>query len=236
MTLHTIDFKKIKINKNDRILDLGCGIGRHLYTAYQNDNLEIIGLDRGFTDLKTAKDRKKDFDHLDNSNRHLHFVHGDGLKLPFQDNTFDIVICSEVLEHILDFRSVIKEIKRVLRPQGTFAVSVPNFLPEAICWQLSTDYIDDTGHLRIFRGEELPSAIKATGMKLYHKHYEHGYHSAYWWLKCILWDQPDDHFALKKYEDFLNWELFKAPKASRLVEKMINPVLGKSVVYYFINH
>lgn len=235
MTLHTIDFEKISIQPGDQLLDLGCGIGRHIYTAYQLDEINIIGLDRGFADLKSAKDRKSDFSHLDSSDRSLSFIHGDGLKLPFQDNTFDVVICSEVLEHILDFRQVLKEIKRVLKPKGTFAVSVPNFLPEAICWALSKDYIDDTGHLRIFQNNELPCAVEATGMKLYDKHHEHGYHSPYWWLKCLLWKQSDDHPALKQYQKFLDWELFKAPRISRRIESLINPLLGKSVVYYFVN-
>lgn len=49
----------------------------------------------------------------------------DGEKIPFDDQTFDSVFCSEVLEHVVDLELAIQEIRRVLKPDGTFLVTVP---------------------------------------------------------------------------------------------------------------
>jgi SAM-dependent methyltransferase len=53
-------------------------------------------------------------------------VRSDAMALPFRDGAFDRVYCSEVLEHVLDPESVIREMHRVLAPGGVAVISVPN--------------------------------------------------------------------------------------------------------------
>ncbi len=52
----------------------------------------------------------------------------DALDIPFQPGYFNLVICSEVLEHIPDMRSAVKELRRVLSMEGTLIVSSPNWI------------------------------------------------------------------------------------------------------------
>ena len=59
-------------------------------------------------------------------------------RLPFADASFDCVICSEVLEHIPEHEKALKELVRILKPQGTLVVSVPRYFSERICWFIST--------------------------------------------------------------------------------------------------
>ena len=69
-----------------------------------------------------------------------------------EDNIYDAVICSEVLEHLESLDDAVSEIVRVLKPGGVLAVSVPRFIPELICWKLSSEYSKTPGgHVRIFR-------------------------------------------------------------------------------------
>ena len=82
--------------------------------------------------------------------------------MPFQDGSYDSVICSEVLEHVPAPEESIKELIRVLKPGGVLALSVPRFLPEWICWQLSEGYQQISRcegtlvlHLRRNRAEEI---------------------------------------------------------------------------------
>ncbi|MBA3733323.1 class I SAM-dependent methyltransferase [Patescibacteria group bacterium] len=53
-------------------------------------------------------------------------VKGDAENLPYADNTFDIVLMTETLEHMLDYSKAVKEVERVLKSRGVFIVTVPN--------------------------------------------------------------------------------------------------------------
>lgn len=157
-----------------------------------------------------------------------------GLHLPFADATFDKVICSEVLEHIPDYRGVLKEIQRVLKPGGDFAASVPRRWPERICWWLSSEYHEvEGGHIRIFDSAELREDIEREGFLCTGRHWAHALHVPYWWLKCLFWDQRDDHPLIVLYHRFLVWDMLDRPLFTRTLEWLANPLLGKSVVMYF---
>ncbi len=232
--MQTINFDIFKLNKGDKILDLGCGEGRHAITAYMLEHVHAVGVDLSFSDLKITQERFKNFDSND-SEKNLSIIQANAMILPFADNTFDKVICSEVLEHIPDYKSVLKEIKRVLKPNGQFAASVPRFLPEWICWQLSDEYHANAGgHIRIFREAELQTSIVQQGFKFVSKHCAHALHSPYWWLKCLYWGE-DDAPPVKLYHRLLVWDLMEKPKSTRFLDKVLNPLIGKSVVMYFQN-
>ena len=137
--MQTIDIKYLNPKKGSKILDLGCGQGRHCFGAYMYVDADVFGFDMSHEDVLKAKKNFKEFDEL-SSSKSCSFGVTDGRKLPFKNNAFDYVICSEVLEHIIDFELVIEEIERVLKPGGTFAASVPKYFPEWVCWKLSKAY------------------------------------------------------------------------------------------------
>ena len=124
--MQTIRFKNFDFYPNQKILDIGCGQGRHCFGAYMHADLDVYGIDMGFDDVKKANENFNQFnERLDKKS--CNFIVGNAKTLPFEDNSFDHVVCSEVLEHIIDYESALKEIKRVLKPDGTFALSVPKF-------------------------------------------------------------------------------------------------------------
>ena len=85
-------------------------------------------------------------------------IRGDATRLPFADDSFDCVVTSEVLEHIHDDVAALSELVRVLKPGGTFAATVPSWLPEKINWMLSDEYHAPFvvgGHVRIYTAEDL---------------------------------------------------------------------------------
>ncbi len=231
----TIDFDRFGLSEGDRVLDLGCGVGRHVITAYTLKNVQSVGVDLRHDDLKEAADRfHKEFEESGNCEKSLGLAAANGLSLPFSDHCFDRVICSEVLEHIPDYRSVLVEIDRVLIPGGMLAVSVPRFLPEWICWKLSEEYHkEEGGHIRIFNAAQLRSNIERQGFRFLEKHWAHSLHVPYWWLQCLFWSKRETSRLIKLYHRFLVWDLLKKPRLTQTMDRLLNPLIGKSVVMYF---
>ena len=153
--------------------------------------------------------------------------------MPFADGSFDRVIAAEVLEHIPGRSAALREIARVLRPGGLAAVTVPAWLPERICWRLSDDYHNvPGGHVRIYTRPELEAKLRAAGLGVGGHHHAHGLHSPYWWLKCAVGVHDDDHPLASAYHRLLVWDIMKRPRLTRLAERALDPVIGKSLVIY----
>lgn len=238
----TINFKHINIQDNDCILDLGCGEGRHtLGTQLSFPKANVIGLDISLQDLCLA--RKKHTSFISNSEQ-THKIEdkgflyhcGDAYNLPFADNTFDHIICSEVLEHLEHDQLAIKEMTRVLKDTGSLNISVPRTWPEKICWLLSKEYpLVPGGHIRIFNAKTLQNTIEKYRFFKTKKHWAHALHSPYWWLRCMFWEKEDDKqsWLVKQYHKVLVWDLMKKPWITQNLEKILNPLMGKSVVLYF---
>lgn len=230
----TVDFRYFPLQPGDRVLDLGCGEGRHVISVYVEGEVQSVGVDLCLDDLKTAQGKFGDFAEPDNETRQFGLANANALELPFADDSFDKVICSEVLEHIPDYAGALKEIERVLKPGGLFCASVPRRWPEKICWALSTDYHQvPGGHLRIFRADQLRGEVERLGFDHYYRHWAHALHAPFWWLKCLFWDTQDTNWLVKQYHRLLVWDLLERPAFTRVLENLLNPVVGKSVVMYF---
>ena len=232
MSLSTIDFSRLTLASGMRVLDLGCGEGRHAITACLETDITMVALDPSLEDLGVAKERFAEFRQA--SQGSLHCAGGSAFNLPFADETFDLVICAEVLEHLPNYQAALAEIKRVLKPKGQFAVSVPRFAPEWLCWQLSDAYHEvPGGHIRIFREQQLHGAVSLLGFARYAKHWAHGLHSPYWWLRCLFWSKGPEFAPVAAYHRFLVWDLMQQPKLTRWLDKLLTPLIGKSVVMYY---
>ena len=232
--MQTVDFSRFPLRSGDVVLDLGCGEGRHVISAYIEADVQSVGVDLSVQDLRTTLEKFADFNEPDNEAKSFGLSSANALELPFADNTFDKVICSEVLEHIPDYRGALREIERVLKPGGLFCASVPRRWPEKICWALSDAYYQvPGGHLRIFRSNELRSEIEGLGFDYYDRHWAHALHAPFWWLKCLFWKNRDSNWLVAQYHRLLVWDLMEKPAVTRILEKCMNPIMGKSVVLYF---
>jgi len=230
----TVDFGRLTLKPGYKILDIGCGSGRHTSAAYQCPDVTAIGVDLNFDDLNDARSRLQLHDHLGEHGGGVWALSAaDILTLPFKDADFDLVICSEVLEHILPHRTAIREIVRVLKPGRDLVVSVPRYWPEHICWMLSPAYAGSNGgHVRIFKEQQLIADLGASGLSLWWRHFAHSLHTPFWWLKCLVGPDHDNSPPVKLYHRFLTWDMMKKPRGTGLLDRLLNPVMGKSVVLY----
>lgn len=231
----TANYDRLGLRRGEKILDLGCGFGRHAFEAARR-GADVVALDAGRDEVDGVAamfEAMLEAGEIKTGSLHTAAVQGDALHLPFPDATFDRVICSEVLEHIPDDVAAMRELVRVLRPGGTMAITVPRFGPELINWALSDEYHNvPGGHIRIYRRSILQERLRATGMTVTGHHYAHGLHSPYWWLKCLVGTTNDGHWLVKNYHRLLVWDIMKAPRTTRYAEKVLSPLMGKSIIVY----
>jgi SAM-dependent methyltransferase len=241
----TVDFDRLGLQPGERILDMGAGAGRHAFEAYRRGG-DVIAFDMDGDELAKVRDlfrAMKDAGEVPEG-AEADVKEGDGLSLPFADGEFDRIVCSEVLEHIHADVDAIKELIRVLRPGGTMAISVPRWMPEVINWRLSDEYHNATGgHIRIYTDHELIDKVTKGGrfndgtggdaMIFTGKEYTHGLHTPYWWIKCAVGVNNDDNVLARTYHKLLVWEIMKQPKVLQAAGKVLDPLIGKSMVLYF---
>ena len=230
----TVNPELLSLKPGQKVLDLGCGEGRHAIHLSITDPVDVYGFDLSLNDVRAASEKAQPFMASPETRGRLLLGVGDGLQLPFADDSFDVVICSEVLEHIPDFQGVLAEIDRVLKPGGIFAATVPAFFPEWVCWKLSDAYHQvEGGHIRIFREKQLRRNIERLGLRYFSGHKAHALHAPFWWLKCLLWGR-EDVAVVRVYHRFLVWDMMQKPWLTRGLERLLNPLLGKSIALYFV--
>lgn len=167
--------RNIPEKKKLRILEIGCGRGFYegaVATLFPSSS--ITGIDLNGEYVSQAKRNIQ-------SDR-VHFATGDATRLSFPDNFFDIVLCTEVLEHITSDRLVLQEMYRVLKKGGKAIITVPhknypffwdpaNFMLERLfgwhlpsrVWWLSGIWAD---HVRLYSEKELETKIENAGFRV----------------------------------------------------------------------
>ena len=97
------------------------------------------------------------------SNRKLRLINADGTNLPFPENSFDLILCTEMLEHIPSPIALLREVARVKKPQGIFILSTPQkfslpeltakiFFSPLLCWLVKMvirESVNDCGHISL---------------------------------------------------------------------------------------
>lgn len=127
-----------------RVLDIGCRTGA-LTRAYLDGN-EVVGLD---VDRESLAEAAK-------LGIETHWSDADQ-PLPFPDESFDVVVAGEVLEHLREPARLVAEAQRVLRPSGTLVGSVPNSfrLKNRLLFLLGRSPIDDPTQLQLLSPDDV---------------------------------------------------------------------------------
>ena len=230
----TVDFDRLRVGAGDLVLDVGCGAGRHSIEAARR-GATAVAVDLAADELRAVlRGADAAVEMLDSplAGGVPRVIGADLTRLPFADATFDVVIASEVLEHVADDTAAVAELARVVRPGGRLGVTVPRAVPERICWLLSRQYRESPGgHLRIYRGGDLRRQLGAAGLSVTGWHHAHGLHSPYWWLRCAVGLDREPR-AVCLYHRLLVWDLMERPWITTVAERLTAPLIGKSLVVY----
>lgn len=169
---HTTRFREVGRmipRTSGKILDIGCADGTFTKAILENSKAKkIIGIDVLSSSVAYAKKRFA-------RSKKLSFKVADAHKLPFSDKEFDAVFCLETLEHVEDYKKVIKEMHRVLKNSGYTIVLVPseNWLFRFIIWPLWTLWrgkIWRGTHLNNFSADKLVRFMGKEGFMIQNNH------------------------------------------------------------------
>lgn len=155
-----IDF--MEDTSSTRILDVGCGIGYNLamLTKIARARNYVVGIDISLGAIKVAKR------FLRNAKK-CYLLVTDAQLLPFKEETFDLVICSEVLEHLPDDQRSISEMARILEKGGEMIISVPvSSKNHGVSVAFQIRGVDIGGDLRNYNFESLSSLLQGVGLRI----------------------------------------------------------------------
>ncbi len=227
--LLTVDLARLEVGKGDLVLDAGCGEGRHCFGCLER-GARVVGLDLDRSALRGAVRP------LESRGRELGssgaMLQGDTFALPFRNETFDRVICSEVMEHVHDYRGAARELARVTKPRGAVAITIPTATSEHLYLRLGDDYFESPGgHIRIFKPRQLAEGLAAAGLATVGVGFAHGFNTPYWVLRSIMHLPDADQSALvRAYRRFLIQAT--ASRLMDLLESLLNFVCPKSLILY----
>lgn len=155
--------RKRKISP-ENILDMGCASGWFLSKiakVFKDSDCYGIDVYKEAVDFGKKKYKKITFRKED-----IHNV-------SYKSNSFDVIICTEVLEHVVDPLQVLKEIKRLLRRNGVAVIEMDtgNFLFRAIWywWTHLRHGVWEDAHIHAFNAKKLEKLIRKSGLLIQEK-------------------------------------------------------------------
>ncbi len=228
-----IDFRRhFHLQPGERVLDLGCGNGRHTLEAARYP-VRVVGLDFSRDDLNAAKFMLADLLRKGEAKGQVDFIQGDAQHLPFRDAAFDKSICTEVFEHISDDRAGIAEFERVTKPNARVAVSVPSYWPETVFWTLSWGYWHTPGgHVRRYPPGEMRRILEGQNMEIEFQRHRHSFQAIYWFLRCLFGKDNEGFLPVRAFQKFINWHHARRIKLLERVEATANLIIGKDMILY----
>lgn len=141
------------------LLDIGCGTGANLPMLAREVGVKgsVTALDYSPLALQFAA---HELNHLPEESKRITLLRGDATRLPFADNSFDLVTMLDVLEHVEDDLAAVREISRVLRPGGAFVLSVPAYQ------KLWSAHDEALHHFRRYEYADLQSVLHQGGLQV----------------------------------------------------------------------
>jgi len=149
------------IEKGKHVLDYGSGDGQHASLIQKHCSADVVGVDISPRAVDMARKR--------NPALSFHVIE-DGKPLPFERETFDVVFAGDVIEHLLDVDSLVREWSRVTKQGGLLIVTTPyhGFVKNVVIALTCFDqHFSPRGeHIRFFTVRTLTSCLEAAGFRV----------------------------------------------------------------------
>ncbi len=179
MKVANIEIQSI-FSKKCRVLDLGCGPGWAVVEA-AGQGAEAFGADVSISLLQQAVSNTQNA----KVTKQPCFLMAGSDAVPFLDASFDLIICTELIEHTFKTAETLSEINRLLKPGGQCIFSFPvKWVENLICF-FEPSFMKYSGHVRQFSLGEMKNILKEHGLTVVKTHRKYFEWSLYWLFKAI---------------------------------------------------
>lgn len=195
------DFFRNKSINEMHLLDIGSSTG-YITHILSQDFASTVGID--------IDENGVDFAQKKFSGEKLRFLLQDSMDIQFPDNTFDVVNCTQIYEHVPDSKRLISEIYRVLKPGG-------------ICFFAAGNRINFMEpHYKLPLLSVFPKFIAHRYVRLFRNaNYYYETHLTYWGLKELVRDFNVVDYTIKVIEDPIKYHATDMLKPGSIVQKMV---------------
>ena len=221
-------FPGLVVHKGMKVVDIGCGNGG--YTMFcARRGAEVTFIDRQENHVRELEDKLSKEDGIV-----FHGMVSDCDPIPLPDGYADLVICTEVLEHVRDPEIMLSELARIARYGASLLLTVPDSRGENLIKEVvAPDYFQEPNHIRIFTAEEFEALVCRHGLEVV----RHDYRGAFWAIFYLFkWvtSEPgevlnEDVHPITKLWTRTWSEVLDHPDGSKIVENL-NRALPQSQI------
>lgn len=228
-----VDYRLLGATLPAKLLEVGCGRGWQSL-ALAKVGFEVVGLD---VSLDLLSDFQKSLEVEPQLQNSCFPLIGSAYELPFPDASFNVIFCTEVLEHLTEPEKAVSEMARVLAPDGRLFITVPSVISERVLGTIHRRWSDYNGHLRPLPRREVRDWIGHSGLELYAVR-KLGFEWAGFWLPHAVLQTPFDVTGLPARNHLISrayWKMWRSldrfgPGA--YLRRKGNNIFPKSIGYY----
>ena len=172
MNMARVPYFEKRMKRSGKVLDVGCG-GGLVSEELADLGFDVVGIDGSEGAIEAAKEHAKGRRRSPGHNRAPTYLVGSAYDLPFPDASFDAVVVSDVLEHLLDLPAAVKEIHRVLKPKGVIVLDTINrsIYSVLVTWLIAQEILNVVPHQahdwRLFiQPEELKDILASSNFQV----------------------------------------------------------------------
>jgi ubiquinone/menaquinone biosynthesis C-methylase UbiE len=218
----------VRIRSTDTVVDIGCGDGGFINFC-ANQGAEVIFVDRNEDRVKATEERVKP------TAAHLYqAIVSDCDPIPLEDGRADVLICTEVLEHVPDPDAFLAELVRVTRPGGQLLLTVPDSRSEQLVAATApTAYFQEPNHIRVFSADDFRALVYRAGLTIESQNFMGCFWSVYWPLAWLTAEAGDGQLPINSEHPICEawaglWKQVQEHPDGDKLREAFNSVLPKS--------
>ena len=209
-----------------QVVDIGCGDGGYANFCAQR------GADITFVDIQESKVSALEKRLKDKATGKVKGIVSECDPIPLPDGYADLVISTEVIEHVQDPAAFLSEIVRVGGPNATYVLTVPDARGENLVKTTAPpEYFEEPNHIQIFSSDDFETLVENSGLEIICHTYLSGFWSIFYLFKWAT-AEPGETMMDNVHPTTILWtqtweEVLKHPKAE-LIREALNCALPKS--------